>query len=213
MFSVIFDMDGTLLDSQRIYIPAWEYAGKLQGIEGMGAHALNNLGTNDEGSKKYLEENFPQLDVPLFKKQYDEYAIENGTVSLKKGVMETLNFLESNGIKIGLASGTKKSLATTRLEKVNILEFFDVAVFGDEVKNGKPAPDIFLKTASLIGAKPEECIVFEDSPNGIKAANNAGMKCIGIPDIVEFDSKIKSILLAEFSSMDKAIELLKEMIK
>ncbi|MEE0840110.1 MAG: HAD family phosphatase [Acutalibacteraceae bacterium] len=213
MFSVIFDMDGTLLDSQRIYIPAWEYAGKLQGIEGMGAHALNNFGTNDEGSKKYLEENFPQLDVPLFKKQYDEYAIENGTVSLKKGVMETLNFLESNGIKIGLASGTKKSLATTRLEKVNILEFFDVVVFGDEVKNGKPAPDIFLKTASLIGAKPEECIVFEDSPNGIKAANKAGMKCIGIPDIVEFDSKIKSILFAEYTSMDKAIELLKEMIK
>ena len=86
-------------------------------------------------------------------------------------------------------------------------------VFGDEVKNGKPAPDIFLKTASLIGAKPEECIVFEDSPNGIKAANKAGMKCIGIPDVIEFDNAIKSILFAEYASMDESIELLKELIK
>ncbi len=210
MFSVIFDMDGTLLDSQRIYIPAWEYAGKLQGIEGMGVHALNNLGTNDEGSKKYLEENFPQLDVPLFKKQYDEYAIENGTVSLKKGVAETLNFLESNGVKIGLASGTHRALAMKRLETVGIENSFDAIVCGDEIENGKPAPDIFLKTASLMGVSPADCFVFEDSPNGIKAANNAGMKCIGIPDLIPFNKETQDSLFAYFADMSEAIEILKQ---
>ncbi len=213
MIKVIFDMDGTLLDTQTIYIPAWEEAGKKQGFTGMGNNVKYVCGTNNEGSGKFLKEHFPTLDIPLFRKHYEEYVNEHLVVRYKKGVKETLDFLKENGIEMAVASGTDKKRASARLKAVDCMDYFKVTIFGDEVENGKPAPDIFLKTAALMGAKPEECIIFEDSGNGIRAANNAGIRCIGIPDVVEFNSEIKSMLLAEYNSMDESIELLKELIK
>ncbi len=205
---VIFDMDGTLLDTQKIYMPAWGYAGKLHGIDGMEETAKLLCGTNEAGSNKFLKDRFPNLDIAQFKKDADDYVSKNLVIKYKPGVKETLDFLKEKGIKIGLASGTSKAKALIRLETVNALPYFHATVFGNEVANGKPAPDIFLKAAQLLGAKPEECIVFEDSDNGIKAGFNAGMRVIGIPDVMPFTEEIKSMLFAEFDTMDKAIELL-----
>ena len=80
------------------------------------------------------------------------------------------------------------------------------------MKAGKPAPDIFLETAKLLGTSPNDCFVFEDSTNGVKAAVAAGMKCIGVPDITEFNEDIKDILFTEIASLDKAIDILKAYI-
>lgn len=212
MFSVIFDMDGTLLDTQRIGIPAWDYAGKLQGIENAGAHLENVCGMNDAGSTAYIIEHFKGVDAVAFKEASWEYIKENLVIKYKDGIKELLDFLKENGVKIALASGTKRQKVLSALKEVGATEYFSVIVGGDEIENGKPAPDIFLKTAAFLGEKPENCIVFEDSPNGIIAANRAGMKVIGIPDVVRFDSEIKKLLFAELSSADKAINMLKKFL-
>lgn len=206
---IIFDMDGTLLDTQKIYMPAWKWAGEIQGFSDMDKTALLMCGTNEVGSTKYLKDHFPTLDIVKFKADAEVYVNENLTIRYKEGVKETLDFLKEKGIKLGLASGTSREKAIKRLNFVNALDYFDVIVCGNEIENGKPAPDIFLKAANLLGAKPEECIVFEDSDNGIKSGYNAGMKVIGIPDVKPFSEEIKSMLYAEFDRMDKAIELFK----
>lgn len=212
MLSVIFDMDGTLLDTQRICIDAWDYAGNLQGIKNMGSHIYKVCGMNEVGWTGYLSENFPNLDIVLFKKEMREYIVNNLEVKYKQGAEELLTFLKQNNVKIALASGTSRPSINHHLKKVGATDFFDAIVGGGDVKNGKPAPDVFLKAAELIDAKPEECFVFEDSANGIKAAHKAGMKCIGIPDIVSFDEQTKKLLFAHLDNMSEAVELFKKLI-
>ena len=89
------------------------------------------------------------------------------------------------------------------------MDIFDPIVAGNEVENGKPAPDVFLVTAQKMGVKAETCFVFEDSQNGIKAGVAAGMKTIGIPDIVNFSPEIKQVLFKELEDLSQAIEILK----
>lgn len=210
MFSVIFDMDGTLLDTQRICVPAWEYAGLRQGISGMGAHIKNVCGMNQNGSDKYLTDNFQGLDLIQFKKDFHQYIEENLVVRFKLGAEELIDFLRENNIKIGLASGTSRPSVLHHLNEVGITDIFDAIVCGTEVENGKPAPDVFLKTAQLMGVEPENCFVFEDSANGIKSGNAAGMKCIGIPDMVPFGEETKKLMFTELSNLSEAIEIFKE---
>lgn len=207
MFSVIFDMDGTLLDTQRICIPAWEYAGLLQGITGMGDHIVNVCGVNHEGSNKYLKDNFPTLDIDRFRADSLDYINENMIVRFKSGAKELLDYLKKRNIKVALATGTSRKSVEHHLKEVGIEDYFDALVCGTEIENGKPAPDIFLKCASLLGVNPEDCFVFEDSANGIKGGFTAGMKCIGVPDIVEFDSDTKKMLFREMKTLNEAIEL------
>ncbi len=209
MFSVIFDMDGTLLDTQRICIPAWDYAGELQGFKNLGSHIPNVCGMNQNGWSNYLKTNFPTLDTDVFTQDARQYILDNGRVEYKKGAQELIAFLKQNNIKIGLASGSSRNSVEHHLNEVNATDVFDAVVAGNEVKNGKPAPDVFLLTAEKMGVNPKDCFIFEDSENGIKAGCAAGMKCIGIPDVVDFSSEVKALMFAHLEDLSKAIEILK----
>lgn len=211
MFSVIFDMDGTLLDTQRICIPAWEYSGRLQGVDGLGEIVRRICGMNEIGWTAYLEQNYPELDIAAFKAEMRDYIIKNGKVLFKKGAKELLDYLKQRGIKCAIASGSSRKTIEHHLNEVNATKYFEAAVGGIDVKNGKPAPDIFLLAAEKLGANPCDCFVFEDSPNGIQAGFNAGMKCIGVPDIVTFSDDTKKMMFAELTSLDQAIELFEEL--
>lgn len=209
MFSVIFDMDGTLLDTQRICIPAWDYAGELQGFENMGSHIPAVCGMNQNGWMNYLKTNFDGLDADKFAADAREYIAKNGKVVFKKGAQELINFLKQNNVKIGIASGSSRNSIEHHLNEVGALDLFDSIVGGLDVENGKPAPDIFLLSAQKLGVSPETCFVLEDSNNGIKAGVNAGMKAIGIPDVVDFSQDVKEIMFAEVSDLSQVIEILK----
>ena len=213
MLAVIFDMDGTLLDTQSIFMPAWEYAGNLQGVSGMSKYVSNVFGMNEAGCIKYLEENHPQIKAKEFRLAAREYVVNNLVVKFKEGARETLDFLKQNNIKVALASGTTRPSVEHHLKELDIFDKFDVIVCGNEVENGKPAPDIFILTATELGVKPDACIVFEDSDNGILSAYNAGMKGVGVPDVVAFKPETKKIMFAELKSLTEAIGFLKKHIK
>ena len=207
MFSVIFDMDGTLLDTQQICIPAWKWAGENQGIKGVESALPNICGMNEEGSYSYLKEHYPTLDVDRFNREIRQYIADNLVVRFRAGGEELLTYLKQRGIKVGLASGSSRESVDHHLKEVGISDYFDATVAGDEVTKGKPSPDIFLLTAEKMGADPKDCYVIEDSGNGVKAAASAGMKCIGFPDIAEFSEDTRKLLAAEIVSLDGAIEI------
>lgn len=213
MFSVIFDMDGTLLDTQSIFGPAWDYAGSFQGFNNMGSHLKYVCGMNENGWKKYVLDNFHGIDLDEFDKTVKKYVLENLIVKFKPGAEEIVRFLKENNIKIAIASGSSRELINKNLETLNFDVEFDAIVGGLDVKNGKPAPDIFLKTAELMGVEPQTCIVFEDSLGGIQAAHAAGMKCIGVPDVAEFDEETQKLLYKQFSSLNEALPFLRSIIK
>lgn len=207
MFSVIFDMDGTLLDTQRIGIPAWDYAGEKQGYKNMGACVPDVCGCNVNGGRAYLHSKFPDIDFERFMADSREYIAKNLVVRFKPGAKELLDYLKQRGIKIALASGTSRPSVEHHLKEVGVLDVFDATVCGTEVENGKPAPDIFLETARQLGVNPKDCFVFEDSENGVRAAAAAGMKCIGIADIKPFCDEVKEVMYRELQSMHEAIEV------
>ncbi len=212
MINVIFDMDGTLLDTQRICIDAWEIVGQSHGISGMGADIPIVCGMNRQGWCKYLEDKYEGLDTERFSDEVREYVLENQVVRFKKGAPELLAFLEEHGIKKAIASGTSRAGIKRNLEAVNAEGRFDVVVGGADVPNGKPAPDIFLLACEKLGAKPEDCIVLEDSSNGVRAAVAAGARCIGIPDVAQFSDEVKGLLFAECESMLDVIPIIEKLI-
>ena len=211
MFSVIFDMDGTLLDTQRICIPAWEYAGEKQGFKGAGKLMPLVCGMNLNGSNKVLTDRFPTVDLEKFRADSRQYIIDNLEVRFMKGAKELLDYLKGRGIKIGLATGTSRPSVLHHLNEVNALEYFDALVCGTEIEKGKPAPDIFLKVAEEMDVNPKTCFVFEDSPNGIIAGYKAGMKTIGIPDVVTFSDDIKSLMYCELEDLSQAIKIFEKL--
>ena len=211
MFSVIFDMDGTLLDTQSICIPAWEYAGEKQGLKGAGELMPSVCGMNLNGSNKVLTDHYPNIDLELFRADSREYIQKNLVVRFMKGAKELLDYLKDRGVKIGLATGTSRPSVLHHLNEVDALPYFDALVCGTEIENGKPAPDIFLKTAELMGVDPKTCFVFEDSENGILAGSRAGMKIIGIPDVVAFSKEIKALMYCELEDLSQAIEIFEKL--
>lgn len=211
MFSVIFDMDGTLLDTQRIYIAAWDCAGEKQGYKNAGRFVPQACGMSPSNCTRFIKDTFDGIDIKRFIADYSDYAEKNRVVRFKDGAKELLEYLKQRGVKIGLASGSSRELVNSHLEKVDALKFFDVMVCGDEVENGKPAPDIFLKTAELLGADPADCFVFEDSENGINAGFAAGMKCIGIEDIAIFGEEAKKRMFCQLDNLAQAIEIFEKM--
>ena len=204
-------MDGTLLNTQSIYVPAWDYAGRLQGIDNLGRHTAVVCGMNDAGWMAYLNKNFPSLDMDIFIKDVVKYVDENLVVKFMPGAEKLLKLLRQKGVKMALASGSSLDKVMQNLEAVGANDFFDILVGGGEVANGKPAPDIFLLAAKRLGVNPNECYVLEDSPNGIKSAVAAGMKCIGIPDVAVFDDNVKNMLTAEFEDLNGAVEFFEKL--
>ncbi len=212
MISIIFDMDGTLLDTQKIVLPAWETAGINQGIKGLSNEVKNVCGMNCADWSRYLNENYPTLDTDKFNAEMRKYVKENIIVTYKTGGEEILKFLKQNGVKIAIASGSSMKSVKHHLKEVDAEKYFDVMLGGTDVQNSKPAPDIFLLAAQKMGVAPKDCIVFEDSKNGVKAAVAAGMRCIGIADIAEFPEDIKNLLFAEPKDFIEAIDILRPLL-
>lgn len=210
MFSVIFDMDGTLLDTQRICVDAWEFAGRAQGVKGLGEHVSVVCGMNEAGWLGYVADNFKSIDPAEFKAVTRRYIMENGKVEFMPGAVELLDFLEANGIKFAIASGSSRESIIHHLTELGVLDKFPVFVGGRDVVNGKPAPDIFLMTAEKMGVRPEDCFVFEDSANGIRAGYKAGMKCIGIEDMTPFPDDVKELMFTQLDCLSDAIDIFKE---
>lgn len=210
----IFDMDGLMIDSEKIVLMGYEAA---MNRFGYGREILDLakscIGlTYDDTSRKFNQTMGAGFDYDTFKPYVSDFVhkyFETNGVPVKKGLFELLEVLKQENYRLCVATSTKEATAKEELISAKILPHFEDLVGGDNIKNGKPAPDIFLEAARRISVPPENCLVFEDSINGIKAAHNAGMKPIMIPDMIEPTEEILPMIYKRFNSLDELVPLIK----
>lgn len=193
---VIFDMDGTMLDTEPVSRDAMIHAGKELGVEIRREVAESLMGKNMTLCRQILRENYGEgfdLDraLQIHKDYVMDYYTKNG-VPTKKGIYEILDKLDSLGIKKAVATSTGKQAAMWKLANAKIATRFDQIIGGDEVENSKPAPDIFLKAAIECKVQQKDCIIIEDTEAGIQAANAARIPVIVVPDIAPLSEEIRA---------------------
>lgn len=177
-------MDGVIIDSEPIYFQiqkkVFDKLGFYVSDEEYNTFIGLGVRTMWERLKSFriLSQSIEEL-IKLNNKMILDFFKEYQEIQTIPYFRKFLNSVLKEGMKVAVASSTSKATIKVILEKLNLLKPFDVIISGEEVKNGKPAPDIFLETARRLKLPSESCIVIEDSANGVIAAKNAKMKCIG----------------------------------
>lgn len=179
---VIFDMDGVILNSEPVHLHS-----KKKILESLGLSSTMDLSkyvgvANEELWDEVIKENQLSMKVQELVQLQDDYNFQiiiEEKVSLSYGLMEVLEFLEKNKIAVGIASSSTKQFVYQILQHFKIMDKFTFIITGDDVKNKKPNPEIYLRALDFGKSKPEETLAIEDSKMGALAAERAGIPCIG----------------------------------
>ena len=212
--AIIFDCDGTMFDTETLSILSFTKTAEIINYQLPDDFFENIMGTTSKHIANYinsLPEIGPELPniVKLWHDLIDEACMNKDSLN-KKGLIELLNYLFTNNYKVAIASSSNINHIQKLLDHMTNKYQFDAIISGTQVKNSKPAPDIFLKVAEILNVQPSECLVLEDSKNGIKAAKNACMTNIFIKDVIEFDTDDYQYVDNELEDLSKVIDYLKE---
>ena len=184
--AVIFDIDGTLVDSMRVWYDIDVEYFQILGIPMPPTIQKDIEGMSFTETAHYFKDTFQITDKTIddikldwVRMAHEKYLYE---IKAKPGAKEYMKFLKDQGVKIGCATSNEKSLAMAALTPHGFLEQVDSVRTACEVCAGKPAPDIYLKVAQDLGVDPKHCLVFEDIPNGMRAGKAAGMTVVAVED-------------------------------
>ena len=205
--NIIFDMDGLMFDTERVFIMAWDYAGEKIGIGKAGYMVYKTLGMNIASSYKVWKEEFGdgynQEELRKYTKEFLTNYYNENKVPVKKGLYNLLDFLQKNDCKMAVASSSPRWEVEKHLKDAGIYEYFKGIICGDMVENSKPDPEIYLKACALLEANPSECYALEDSKNGLLAAHRAGCRPIMVPDLWQPDEYILKIIDGKYEDLDE----------
>ena len=224
--NVIFDMDGVIFDTERLYLECIRPAAEKYGLAGFDEVAHACIGRTDVETKKLMRKAFGE-DAPLeaveqeafkvFQKRYEEDGLP-----VKDGAVELLEYLKRAGARIAIGSSTAHDVVEMELRDAGLLQYFDALACGDMVEHSKPEPDVFLLAAEmLLGSEGQaapgslqesiaDCIIIEDSFNGVIAARRAGATVFMVPDLLEPTEEIRAMEDKVFGSLIEVKEWMEE---
>ncbi len=186
--AAIFDKDGTLHDTEKVFARAWHLAAEELNVPDIEATLRDCTGMTLAAIDVYWTAKYPTIPFSEYLpcRQYHFNRIISGGIPVKAGARELLTYLRERGYRVGLATSTGYTEAMEHLVRTDMVRYFDedAIITGDMVENGKPAPDIYLLAAARLGVSPSDCIGVEDSNNGVRSIVAAGMRAVMIPDTV-----------------------------
>lgn len=198
--AVIFDLDGTLLDTEKLYRRFWVEAARKLGYPMEDKHALMVRSMASIYAEPLLKREvcseFDYHAVRALRRVIMEQFIDENGVDTKPGMLETLAELKKRGYLIGLATATPEERARKYLRMVGAEQYFDAITCASMVERGKPEPDIYLLAAKRLGVTPEEAVAVEDAPTGIRSAHAAGMRAVMVPDQDQPNEEIRALCWA-----------------
>lgn len=194
--AVVFDMDGTLHDTETIYHASLKQAVEAVGFAVTDAFCHSLIGIPGRECNVMLREHlgagFPYDEYDRLREAYIHDAL-NAAVPVKTGAVELLQALSGDGMKLAVATSATRRSADRALERSGLVTYFPVVVTRDDVARGKPHPDLFMLAAERLGVHPEDCLAVEDSLHGIRAAHAAGMMPVMVPDLLTPTEEIRAL--------------------
>lgn len=211
---ILFDMDGLILDTEKLYCRFWQEAARILGYpmtmeQALGMRRLNRH-AGEAKLKSYFGEGISYTEVREKRIELMDAFVEKEGVTTKPGIWELLAFLQEKQIRTAIATSSPIGRTKKYLSSVHLENEFDAIVSGYMVEHGKPEPDIYVYAARQLGLEPENCIVLEDSPAGILAAYRAGCMPVMIPDLDEPDEETRKLLFAQAESLVQFREVLEK---
>lgn len=209
---VLFDMDGLILDTEKLYSRFWQEAANVLGYpmtkeQALGMRSLNRE-TGAARLQSYFDKPISYEEVRNKRIELMEAFVEKEGVEVKPGIQELLSYLKKKGIRTAVATSSPIERTEKYLASVGLEGAFDKLISGYMVKKGKPAPDIYILAASKLGLMPQECLALEDSPAGLLAAGRAGCYPVMIPDQDEPTPETEALLFAKVKRLDHVITIL-----
>jgi len=210
---VLFDMDGLVLDTEKLYTRFWMESARDLGYpmtfqQALGLRSLNRTAGQNKLTE-YFGPGISYTEVRNHRIELMDAHIEKYGIDVKPGIFELMDYLQTNGIASAITSSSPMVNIERHLSAHGLLHRFDKLCSGYDVPNGKPEPDIYLYGAAALNLRPEECLALEDSPTGILSAYRAGCLPVMIPDQDQPDEDTISLLYARADSLYDVISLLK----
>lgn len=203
--AVIFDMDGLILDTEKLLVKYWCQAANEAGFPMKLEHALNIRSLARKFAIPYLQgifgDSFDYVSIRSRRMELMSQHIAEHGLEIKKGITQLLDFLDERNIPAAIATATDIRRTEEYLGKVGLLDRFSRIVCAAMVESGKPKPDIYLYAAQQLGLAPRECMALEDSPNGVRSASSAGCVTVMVPDLTQPDDELLGLIFAKADSL------------
>lgn len=210
--AVIFDVDGLMFDTERIWVESVMKTNKDYGTNLTKDFLVTCMGLKKdlitEKFREVLPKNISAEEFRTHNKKYFYEEIDTNGPCPKKGLFELLGYLKEHNIKTAIASSSYREKVLKYLEKAKVdKSYFNAIICGDMVKNSKPEPDIYLKACEVLNVNPSNSLALEDSANGLLSAYRAGTKPIFIKDLKEHDKSILDLVYKRFDDLSQVITL------
>ena len=213
--AVLFDMDGLMFGTEQLFVDGFLAAGKELGVPVTEALLAKLRGTGIAECRKFFNDAIPgelyDTARSLCVERVEEMIRTRG-VPVKPGLYTLLKWLQDRGIPAVLATSTARERAMDLVDRAGVTEYFAAFVFGTEMPRPKPFPDIFLAAAKSVGAAPENCLVLEDSHNGLRAAKAAGCLAVAVPDLDPAPEEALGLWDYQRESLDQVIPILESFL-